>query len=107
MAGFSETQALTDFYGNPLLAGDKGNPFSDGSSTLNEARAAGAQGFESPESGMSMGAVMGMTQALTGLAGSFQEASNARSALTSQCTQSPGLLLWGHCASIADEQSSQ
>ena len=81
MAGFSETQALTDFYGNPLLVGDKGNPFSDGSSTLNEARAAGAQGFESPESGMSMGAVMGMTQALTGLAGSFQDAANVRSGL--------------------------
>ena len=89
MAGFGEifgmggeAEVPLDFRGNPLFGGDKGNPMGQGSSSMNEARAAGA--LTPADDGMSMetmGAIMGTAQALSGLMGQFDAVKNQRSAL--------------------------
>ena len=64
---------LMDFRGNPLFSGDKGNPMGQGSSSMNQAEAAGA--LTPPDDGMSnqtMGAIMGATQAVAGVMGQHQ-----------------------------------
>ena len=75
MAGFGEifgmgggAEVPLDFRGNPLFSGDKGNPMGQGSSSMNQAEAAGA--LTPPDDGMSnqtMGAIMGATQAVAGV----------------------------------------
>jgi len=76
MAGFGElfgmgggAEVPLDFRGNPLLSGDKGNPMGQGSSSINQAKEAGALA-PTEGGGMSMGtmgAVMGVAQAYFGL----------------------------------------
>ena len=90
MAGFGElfgmgggAEVPLDFRGNPLLSGDKGNPMGQGSSSINQAKEAGALA-PTEGGGMSMGtmgAIMGTAQALSGLMGQFEAVKNQRSAL--------------------------
>lgn len=91
MAGFADTEILKNLGGNVLFSGDKSNLFSEGSSTLNQARAAGAD-VDAPKenSGLSMdtmGKLFGGFQALSGLAAASQAASSQRSALKIQQSQ--------------------
>ena len=79
---------LMDFRGNPLFGGDKGNPMGQGSSSMNEARAAGALTPADDSMSMeTMGAIMGTAQALSGLVGQFDASKNMRSALKIQQIQ--------------------
>jgi hypothetical protein len=93
MAGFGEifgmggeAEVPLDFRGNPLFGGDKGNPMGQGSSSINQAKEAGALA-PTEEGGMSMAEVAGSIQVLAGLAGQFEAIKNQRSALKIKQTQ--------------------
>ena len=81
MAGFSETQSAIGQMPTRMPSG----AFGMSPEMMGAMSTGGYNPIANPtsveDSGMSMGAVMGMTQALTGLAGSFQDAANQRSAL--------------------------
>ena len=81
MAGFSETQSAIGQMPTTMPSG----AFGMSPEMMGAMSTGGYNPIANPtsleESGMSMGAMMGLTQALTGIAGSYQDAANVRSGL--------------------------